>query len=238
MENFTMESNKNNQEKESEFLSLDFFKKAVKRFTLASAIFLASFGASEAQQKQGKWECPSHKIDLNMEKTTDLEKKTHEIDSLSDVLLEKAKEHNLLQIEKSAPETHWEVDSTENLYYKSKNSTEGIVLYEEIQKKNNTTPRVAKNDYSVHYKFICANKKLFTLAEENFAVGNYGNPDSLKENTGFKGNKFVNYMPGDGTKTGRKILTSFNGFTTEELFKSLDDVTQKLKEEIKLVEGM
>ena len=237
MENFTMESNKNNQEKESEFLSLEFFKKAVKRFTLASAIFLASFGASEAQQKSEKFECSTQTTTISHEEAVNLEKKAHEIDSLSDVLFEKAKDHNLLQTDKTSPKTKWEVDSSEHLYYRSKDTVNGIVVYETVSKFTNALPSTAASLYTTDVKFIAGNHKLYFFDTESMGVSNYNNPSSIREGNLSKGNKYVIYNK-DSKLNNNEFLRSTNHFTKEEFIKSLEDVTQKLKEEIKLVEGM
>ena len=221
MEKFTMESNKNNNEKESEFLSLEFYKKAVKRLTLASALFLASFGVSEAQQKT----CSTHRISISNEEAGSIEKKTHEIDSLSDLLFTKAKDHNLVEATKTASQLKMEGDSTDHLYYKSKNSEDPLVLYKKI------------NNYA-HPKFIYNDKKLYILNGRQLDVGDYNDTNTNKKyDYGDPGKGRYMQFKKNQNELEKKV-TSVNGFETEELSKSLENLSKRLEEEIKLVEGM
>lgn len=239
--NFASQDNVLNNKKEvkenTDPTTFESLRTSLKRFGVASALFLASFGYSEAQQK--KVECSTQNIKLTQEQTIEMSKHKEACDSLSDVLFAEAKKHNLLKSYKEAPQNKWEADSSEHIYYKSRLASFGdknaIIMYQKTKNKTNTLPASSETMFKAESKSICANGKLFVLNESIFGISNYNNPDLIKEDNFSAGNKSALF---NSTPDYSDELTSNHGFTVVDFIKSSKDVETKLKSEIELVRGM
>ncbi len=230
-------NNKNEVKENADPTTFDSLRTSLKRFGVASALFLASFGYSEAQQK--KIECATQSIKLTQEQTIEMSKHKEACDSLSDVLFAEAKKHNLLQSYKEAPQNKWEADSSEHIYYKSRLASFGdknaIIMYQKTKNKTSTLPASNETMYKAESKSICANGKLFFLNEDILGVSNYNNPNLIKEDNFLAGNKSAIFNANPGQND---VLTSNHGFTTTDFLKSANDLEAKIKSEIELVRGM
>ncbi|MEI6400234.1 MAG: hypothetical protein WCO58_01810 [bacterium] len=241
MENFNQTITENNQESEKDqFLSMEFFRKSLKKFKLASTLFLLTFGVAEAQQKE-KLVCSTHNISITNEQVDSLKEKVHQLDSLSNVLIAKVKEHNLGEVGKTAPKSHWEVDSADNFYYKSNNTSGGMVMYENIEKLTNVIghkPENKNEEYITDHKFICQNHKLYvweisgTGGFRFLGVSNYDNPDSVRS----VGDNFKQGKPAMSFG-GRQYISAYNSFSEKDFYEDLDVLKESLEQEIKLIES-
>ncbi len=222
------------------FESLRSFGEKIGKSLKDSAVvlgLLTTFGMTEAEAQ--KSECYSQKISLTPEQTIQINDEKHAIDSLSDVLFEEAKKHNLLITYKEAPKNNSEADSSTHLYYKSRLAEFGnknaIVMYEKIQEKTTTIPANNSSLYTVDRKTISANGKLFVQQDNFFGISTYNDPNHIKEDKFASGNKSALYT--EKSRFGDEI-TSNHGFTLVDFINSSRNLHKSLEEEIALVRGM
>ena len=233
----TLESHES--KRQENFSSLEEYKKYIRGLVLASSIFLASFGSVEAQ-RQGNYPDVS---EITLESGNNIEKKLSEIDSLADLLVDKATEKGLATKENERMKNATSFGATFS-YHSNK---PGFVLYnyEGIATVNNKKyVDKLKNIYFNNKEYMLTNyiddnnklEREVNMIDYDGPIPRSGcmSPDATKISYDCP---VTSMMGGLGYKPSNLPHILANKYKLEDLTKSLDELEQGLKDEIKSLES-
>jgi len=225
--------------------SSEFLKKFIKRALLVSGIALASL-TTEAQNKD------TTTYNLSPETRTEIENKSLTVDSLADVLMENAIKKNICEIKVDSGRSDFK--TIFYIYHPVSGGDPKFAIYEDKDKITSGGLCDRKEIYFDDKRFLIATNSVEKQEERDlFKANNFLTKNNKQLNISgmipckeipfpnvcsFDLEKvvFMQFADRKGLRLSLEESKNNMEYTTENFLKNLDDLSEKLKEEIEILE--